>query len=164
MLQAAALKMLLLVDGFIASAAYLVAASLHPAIKQYSIACHQSAERGHRLLLEYLGLRPVLQLEMRLGEGTGCAMAYPILQGAVAFLCDMASFDEAGVSEQLWGFAAATPQHQAKSQHCQKNKDKSSTFPCPTAFFEAAGRGAFIEKAVVEIPKIAHRLVFQALA
>ena len=101
MLQAASLKMLLLVDGFIASAAYLVAASLHPAIKQYSIACHQSAERGHRLLLEYLGLRPVLQLEMRLGEGTGCAMAYPILQGAVAFLRDMASFDEAGVSEQL---------------------------------------------------------------
>jgi len=101
MLQAASLQMLLLLDGFIASAAYLAAFGMHPAIKEYTIACHQSAERGHRLLLEHLALRPVLHLEMRLGEGTGCAMAYPVLQGAVAFLCDMASFDEAGVSEQL---------------------------------------------------------------
>ncbi|MEN7547088.1 nicotinate-nucleotide--dimethylbenzimidazole phosphoribosyltransferase [Rapidithrix thailandica] len=99
MLQAASLGILVLVDGFIASSAYLCAWKLQAAISHYAIFCHQSDEQGHRLLLEKLGASPLLQLDMRLGEGTGCATAYPLLQSAVAFLNEMASFESAGVSK-----------------------------------------------------------------
>ncbi len=100
MLQAAENKMIILLDGFIASTAYLAASKLHPEIKDYTIACHQSGENGHRLLLEYLNLSPLLTLGMRLGEGTGAAIAYPIVDAAVNFLNEMASFESAGVSSK----------------------------------------------------------------
>ena len=99
MLRAAELRMLLLVDGFIASAALLVAARLAPAVLAYCVFCHESDEQGHRLLLAELGGRPLLRLGLRLGEGTGCALAYPLVQAAVSFLNEMASFESAGVSD-----------------------------------------------------------------
>ncbi|SFW35051.1 nicotinate-nucleotide--dimethylbenzimidazole phosphoribosyltransferase [Chitinophaga sancti] len=100
MLKAAELKMIVLVDGFITTAALLVAAALHPAILDYCVFAHQSNEQGHQQLLTYLKADPLLQLGMRLGEGTGAAVAYPLVQSAVAFLNEMASFASAGVSNK----------------------------------------------------------------
>jgi len=100
MLQAAANQMIILLDGFIANTAYLAAFKRHPEIKNYIIACHQSDEKGHRLLLEYLNLSPLLNLGMRLGEGTGAAVAFPLVKAAVKFLNEMASFESAGVSNK----------------------------------------------------------------
>jgi len=98
MLRAYETGRILMIDGFVASAALLVAAKIEPGILNNSIFCHQSGEPGHGRLLNYLEARPLLSLSMRLGEGSGCAVAYPVIQSAVAFLRDMASFDEAGVS------------------------------------------------------------------
>lgn len=100
MLQAAENNMLILLDGFIATTAYLAAFKLYPEIKNYVIACHQSDEKGHHLLLEYLNLFPLLNLGMRLGEGTGAAVAFPLVNAAVNFLNEMASFESAGVSNK----------------------------------------------------------------
>jgi len=100
MLEAYRQKMLILVDGFIATSAFLIAHALYPAIKDNAIFCHNSNEVGHQKMLAYLEVEPVLNLRMRVGEGTGCALAYPILQNAVAFLNEMASFDSAGVSNK----------------------------------------------------------------
>lgn len=100
MLKAAELDMIVLVDGFIASSALLIAHSLYPEILDYCVACHQSDEQGHRKLLDYLGLEPLLKLNMRLGEGSGVAVAYPLLCSALAFLNEMASFEEAAVSQR----------------------------------------------------------------
>lgn len=100
MLAAYQKNMLLMIDGFIASAAFLVAQNIEPKIQQNAIFCHLSDESGHKLLLEYLNAKPLLQLGMRLGEGTGCAVAYPIINSAVSFLNNMASFDSAGVSNK----------------------------------------------------------------
>ena len=77
-----------------------MAQALCPAIKSYAIVCHRSGEKGHKLMLDYLKMTPLINLNMRLGEGTGCAVAYPIVKSAVAFLNDMASFEEAGVSQK----------------------------------------------------------------
>jgi nicotinate-nucleotide--dimethylbenzimidazole phosphoribosyltransferase len=99
LLRAAELRMLLLIDGFIASAALLVAIRLAPAVLPYCIFCHESDEQGHRLLLAELGGQPLLRLGLRLGEGTGCALAYPLVQAAASFLTEMASFESAGVSD-----------------------------------------------------------------
>ncbi|WP_026995115.1 nicotinate-nucleotide--dimethylbenzimidazole phosphoribosyltransferase [Flectobacillus major] len=98
MLQAAQNKMIILVDGFIATAAFLVASKIEPTVKEYAIFCHQSDENGHKKMLDFLGITPLLQLNLRLGEGTGCALAYPIVKSAVTFLNSMASFEVAGVS------------------------------------------------------------------
>ncbi|GGH35870.1 nicotinate-nucleotide--dimethylbenzimidazole phosphoribosyltransferase [Dyadobacter endophyticus] len=100
MREAARLGMLVLVDGFIASVSYLVALKMDPGVQRNAIFCHQSNEKGHRLLLESLESEALLKLDMRLGEGTGCALAYPLLQSAVAFLNEMASFESAGVSQK----------------------------------------------------------------
>src|SRR5699024_4687355 len=99
MLQAAEHRMVVLVDGFIATAAFLLACELYPEARGYGIFAHQSDEQGHRIQLEYLQAEPLLQLGMRLGEGTGAAMAYPIVRSAVNFLNEMASFEDAGVSQ-----------------------------------------------------------------
>jgi nicotinate-nucleotide--dimethylbenzimidazole phosphoribosyltransferase len=98
MLQAASERRVVLVDGFIAGAAALVACALVPAAKDYLVFCHRSAERGHHLLLAHLQAAPLLDLDMRLGEGTGALLAWPLLQSASLFLAEMASFDSAGVS------------------------------------------------------------------
>lgn len=100
MLKAAELKMVILVDGFITTAALLVAKGINEQVPDYCIFSHQSNEQGHTLMLQHLKATPVLQLGMRLGEGTGAAVAYPIIQSAVNFLNQMASFESAGVSNQ----------------------------------------------------------------
>ncbi len=100
-LQAAECRMIVLIDGFIATSAYLVAQAMQPTIKEYCIFCHQSQEQGHQLLLHYLKVNPLLNLEMRLGEGTGVAVAYPLIQSAVHFMNEMASFESAGVSTKV---------------------------------------------------------------
>lgn len=98
MLQAAERGMVILVDGFIAGAAFLAAYRMDHAVYDYAIFCHQSDEAGHRTLLDALNAEPILNLGMRLGEGTGCALAFPIVQSAVKFMAEMASFESAGVS------------------------------------------------------------------
>jgi len=98
MLQAASERRVVLVDGFIAGAAALVALALAPALRGYLVFCHRSAETGHRLLLAQLNAKPLLELDLRLGEGTGALLAWPLLQSATGFLRDMASFESAGVS------------------------------------------------------------------
>lgn len=100
MLQAAAAGMIILVDGFIATAALLVASELDKHILDYCIFTHQSNEQGHQLMLAHLNAVPLLQLGMRLGEGTGAAVAYPLIRSAVNFLNEMASFESAGVSNK----------------------------------------------------------------
>jgi nicotinate-nucleotide--dimethylbenzimidazole phosphoribosyltransferase len=98
-LQAAALNMVILIDGFITTAALLLAAMEDPMVKDHCVYSHTSGEKGHQRMLHHLNARPLLDLGMRLGEGTGAAMAYPILQSALAFLREMASFESAGVSK-----------------------------------------------------------------
>jgi len=100
MLAAAQNKALLLIDGFIATSALLVASRLQPNILQYCVFAHCSGEAGHRQLLASLEARPLLDVGLRLGEGTGAVLAYPLVQAAVNFLNEMASFESAGVSEK----------------------------------------------------------------
>ncbi len=100
MLEAYNNNMIILVDGFISSVAFLIAYKINPAIKRNAIFCHCSAEKGHRILLNYLEVKEILQLDMRLGEGTGCAIAFPIIQSAVVFLNEMSSFESAEVSNK----------------------------------------------------------------
>ncbi len=99
-LEAKAQNMLILVDGFISTVAYLCAYKINPDVKSNAVFCHQSDEQGHKLLLSYLEAEPLLQLKMRLGEGTGCALAFPLIKSAVAFLNEMASFESAAVSNK----------------------------------------------------------------
>ncbi len=100
-LGAAAQRRPVVLDGFIAGAAALIATKLCPTVKDYLIAAHVSAEVGHRVILDYLGLKPLLDLGMRLGEGTGAALAIFIVEVAVKALAEMATFADAGVSERL---------------------------------------------------------------
>jgi nicotinate-nucleotide--dimethylbenzimidazole phosphoribosyltransferase len=97
-LGSAARRLPVIVDGFITTAAALVAAELCPATRSYLIAAHRSVERGHVAALEHLELEPLLMLDMRLGEGTGATMALPIIEAALALLDEMATFDDAGIS------------------------------------------------------------------
>ncbi|WBQ02170.1 nicotinate-nucleotide--dimethylbenzimidazole phosphoribosyltransferase [Kribbella sp. CA-293567] len=96
-LGAAANKVPVILDGVIAGAAALVAQALSPAVIDYCIAGHRSAEAGHAVALKTLGLQPLVDLDLRLGEGTGAVLAYPILTCAVRALAEMATFDSAGI-------------------------------------------------------------------
>ena len=100
MLQAAERRMVLLIDGFIVTSALMIAARLQPAILDYCVFSHCSDENGHRKMLNHLDARPLLQLNLRLGEGTGCALALPLLQAAVNFMREMATFESAQVSKK----------------------------------------------------------------
>jgi len=88
------------IDGFISGAAALIATGLSPLVRSYLIASHQSAERGHRAILDYLGLKPLLNLDLRLGEGTGAALGISLVEASLKILNEMATFAEAGVSEK----------------------------------------------------------------
>ncbi|MBS3936732.1 MAG: nicotinate-nucleotide--dimethylbenzimidazole phosphoribosyltransferase [Sulfuritalea sp.] len=101
MLAAAQRRLLVLVDGFICGSAALVAARIAPAFLDYAVFSHLSREPGHRLQLAALGVEPLLDLDLRLGEGTGAALAWPLVRAACAFLDEMASFASAGVAAKL---------------------------------------------------------------
>ncbi|MDR2036112.1 MAG: nicotinate-nucleotide--dimethylbenzimidazole phosphoribosyltransferase [Coriobacteriales bacterium] len=122
MLRAFATGRILLIDGFVASAALLAANALNPGIIEHAIFCHQSGEPGHARLLDFLGAQPLIDLGMRLGEGSGCAVAYPLLVSAVAFLQNMASFEEAGVSTGEPEAQADEPEAQAEEPEPQTRK------------------------------------------
>jgi len=98
-LGAASMRKPILVDGFISTAGALIAANLAPDARAYMIASHRSMEQGHRIALECLGKRPLLDLDMRLGEGTGAALAMNIVEAAVRVLTEVATFAEAAVSQ-----------------------------------------------------------------
>ncbi len=100
MLQAASERRVVLVDGFIASAAALVACQLVPPAQDYMVFCHLGAEHGHSALLAHLQAKQLLGLGLRLGEGTGALLAWPLLQSAALFLAEMASFESAGVDQR----------------------------------------------------------------
>ncbi|MDD5495756.1 MAG: nicotinate-nucleotide--dimethylbenzimidazole phosphoribosyltransferase [Candidatus Omnitrophica bacterium] len=100
-LAASANRVPVVIDGFISGAAALLAYKLEPKTKEYMIAAHQSVERGHRIILEHIGLKPLLDLDLRLGEGTGAALGISIAEAAVKILTQMASFKDAGVSERV---------------------------------------------------------------
>ncbi|MCC4263869.1 nicotinate-nucleotide--dimethylbenzimidazole phosphoribosyltransferase [Oceanimonas baumannii] len=98
LIQGAAERRILLMDGFIAGVALLVANRLAPGTCDYAVFGHGSAEPGHRYVLQLLNATPLLELNLRLGEGSGAALAYPLLQSACAFINEMASFEDAGIS------------------------------------------------------------------
>jgi nicotinate-nucleotide--dimethylbenzimidazole phosphoribosyltransferase len=99
-LEAAARRTLVVLDGFISSVAGLAAASLDPAVRPYLVAAHLSREVGHRAVLEKLNLAPLLDLGLRLGEGSGAALAIGMIQAAADIMRGMATFDQAGVSDR----------------------------------------------------------------
>ena len=99
-LQAAAERRVIVVDGFITTAVVVVAQALQPLVLQRCVFAHRSGERGHSLMLAQLHAQPLLDMELRLGEGSGAALAWPLLQAACTVLRDMASFESAGVSEK----------------------------------------------------------------
>lgn len=99
-LEAKRQQMVILVDGFITTAATLTAMQFEASVRDNCIFCHASEEQGHQLILEHLQAEPVLSLGMRLGEGSGAAVAYPVIQAAATFLNEMASFEDAGVSNK----------------------------------------------------------------
>jgi len=99
MLAAAAHRIPVVIDGFISGAAALIATALSPELKDFLIAAHVSAEAGHQLLLKHLGLKPLLDLGMRLGEGTGAALGIFLAEAAARVLAEMSTYAEAGVSE-----------------------------------------------------------------
>jgi nicotinate-nucleotide--dimethylbenzimidazole phosphoribosyltransferase len=109
-LQAAHERRVVLVDGFIASAAVLVAHALQPLVLQRCVFAHRSGERGHEFMLQHLGVQALLDLGLRLGEGSGAALAWPLLASACAILREMASFESAGVSEKSAADADAEAQ------------------------------------------------------
>ncbi len=100
MLGAAAHHIPVVIDGFISGAAALIATALAPVLKDYLIAAHVSVEQGHKFLLKHMGLKPLLNLDMRLGEGTGAALGIFLAETSAKILAEMATFTEAGVSEK----------------------------------------------------------------
>jgi nicotinate-nucleotide--dimethylbenzimidazole phosphoribosyltransferase len=100
MLGAASKQVPVMVDGFISTAAAMIAVTLAPQCKEYLIAAHRSKENGHALMLEWLGIKPLLDFDLRLGEGTGAALGISMAEAACKVLSEMATFGEAGVSER----------------------------------------------------------------
>lgn len=100
MLGAASMHVPIMVDGFISTAAAMIAVSLAPQCREYLIFAHRSKEYGHGLMLNWLGVKPLLDLDMRLGEGTGAALGISMAEAACKILSEMATFGEAGVSEK----------------------------------------------------------------
>lgn len=98
--EAARRRMVILIDGFIVSAALAIACDMEPVVLSCCVFSHRSAEPGHEALLRHFGAKPVLDLGLRLGEGTGAALAYPIVKAAVAFVNEMATFESASVSRK----------------------------------------------------------------
>ncbi len=99
-LAAAAMRRPVVVDGFISTAAAMIADRLAPNVRHYLIAAHTSQERGHHLMMDWLNLQPLLDMKMRLGEGTGAALAMSLVEAACKTLAEMATFGEAGVAEK----------------------------------------------------------------
>jgi len=99
LLGAAARRIPVVVDGFISGAAALVACRVQPLVSEYLFASHRSKERAHGALLAHMGAEPLLDLDLRLGEGTGAALGIGLVEAGVRVLKEMATFDEAGVSE-----------------------------------------------------------------
>jgi len=99
-LGAAAHRIPVVIDGFICGAAALLAYHIEPKSKNYMLASHRSVEKGHRVILKHLGLKPILDLDLRLGEGTGAALGISIIEAAVKILTRMATFEGAGVSKK----------------------------------------------------------------
>jgi nicotinate-nucleotide--dimethylbenzimidazole phosphoribosyltransferase len=100
-LAAASKRVPVLIDGFISGAAGLVAFGIEPKVKEYMMASHSSVERGHKIILGHIGLSPILDLGLRLGEGTGAALGMGIVEASVKIMTEMASFKEANVSEKI---------------------------------------------------------------
>jgi len=100
MIAAAARRIPVVVDGFISTAAAMIAVELAPNTRNYLIAAHQSVEIGHQAMLKHLNLVPLLDLNLRLGEGTGAALAFHLIEASTRILREMATFDEAGVSNK----------------------------------------------------------------
>ena len=100
-LAAAKSRIPVVIDGFISGAAALIAYQLEPKVKDYMIAAHCSVERGHRIILDFIGLKPLLDLDLRLGEGTGAAMGISIAEASIKILTQMATFQSASVSEKV---------------------------------------------------------------
>jgi len=100
MLGAAANRKPVMVDGFISTAAAMIAVTIAPSVKPYLIAAHRSKEYGHSLMLEWLGLKPLLDFDLRLGEGTGAALGISLAEASCKILAEMATFAEAGVSDK----------------------------------------------------------------
>ena len=100
MMKACERNMIIMVDGFISTAAMLAANALNSRVKENAIFCHSSSEKGHKAMLEYLEVEAIVDLGMRLGEGSGAAVVFPIIQSAVNFMNEMASFEDAGVSNK----------------------------------------------------------------
>ncbi len=99
-LAAGSRRIPVVIDGFISGAAALIAYQLEPKIKDYMIAAHCSVEKGHKIILNYLGLKPLLDFDLRLGEGTGAAVGMTIIEAGIKILTQMATFQDAGVSEK----------------------------------------------------------------
>lgn len=99
-LGAASRRVAVVIDGFISGAAALIAAEMCPQVKDYLFAGHLSAEPGHRIMLDHMGLAPLLCLDMRLGEGTGAVLAMALIEASAKILAEMATFGEASVSEK----------------------------------------------------------------
>jgi nicotinate-nucleotide--dimethylbenzimidazole phosphoribosyltransferase len=100
MIAAASLRIPIVLDGFISTSAAMIAVGLAPRVREYLIAAHQSVEIGHRAMLQHLNLVPLLDLKMRLGEGTGAALAFHLIEASTRILREMATFKEAGVSDK----------------------------------------------------------------
>lgn len=100
-LAASSRRIPVVIDGFISAAAALIAYGIEPKVKEYMIASHNSVEKGHKAILDYLGLKPLLDLEMRLGEGTGACLGINLAEAAVKILTQMNTFESAKVSQKV---------------------------------------------------------------